>query len=137
MPNIQLKRLGKRKMIEQAWSLDGLSIHVLRDLVTAFVTREVARYNSEVDNPTHIAYLLPAEIQVQGESGKIGFGDQAKRSVVNLEEAIDAALLAHTDGLYAVFIDEGEIQHLDDAVELREDTTIAIIRLTFLAGRMC
>ena len=64
---------------------------------------------SDFPPPSPILYLLPSEIQAQGERGKIGFGDKLNPSTANLEAALEATCLTHSDGLYAVFINEQEL----------------------------
>jgi hypothetical protein len=81
-------------------------------------------------------FLNPQQIQEQAEQGKIAFGEIHNLTLIDIDKAISTALLAHKDGLYVIFVDGTEIKQLTDPVEINEKSEIAIIRLTFLVGRL-
>ena len=83
-----------------------------------------------------MAFLSPQQIQEQVEFDKISLGDLDNLQPAVVEKAVEAALLAHQDGLFVVFIDGIEVKDLQAAIQLRQDTELVFIRLTFLAGRL-
>lgn len=133
----------------------------LAELIEALVRHEVARYLAlpvatvgavgQVDSLTDEGAGEPMTpmgedyLAVLWHTGKIGFGtrrqqvfgtdcDSQEAKDKLTQEAIDTALLAFTDGLYAVFVDDAEISQLDTPVTLRPESTLVLLRLTFLAG---
>lgn len=53
---------------------------------------------------------------------------------VDVEEAIGVALQAFEDGLYLVIVDGEEKRSLDAQVFVKEDSSVAFVRLVMLAG---
>ncbi|MDR2270890.1 MAG: hypothetical protein LBF27_08295 [Sphingobacterium sp.] len=132
---IQLKRLGKKKIHHIPFELSS-EPKTLHAFITACVTEEVENYNQRRQNIELAAFLNPQQIQEQTEQGKITFGEIQNFTFIDVDKAISTALLAHKDGLYVVFVNGTEIKQLTDPIEIDEKSEIAIIRLTFLAGRM-
>lgn len=132
---LQLKRLGKKRVIAVPYELEVIP-GTLTELIKACVVAEVTKYNQRREEVRLLAFLSPQQIQEQAEYGKISFGDLDNLQPAAVEKALNTALLAHQDGLFAVFIDGKEIKELDAPIRLRQDTEVAFIRLTFLAGRL-
>ena len=130
---IQLKRLGKKKIKQVPISLDSTPEN-LKELISACVRSEVKRYNEKREGVQVISFLTPVEIQEQGESGKVSFGDQANTTLAQEEIAVENALLAYKDGLYLVFINDDEITAIDAPIKLSEESVVSFIRMTFLSG---
>lgn len=130
---IQLKRIGKKKVKSIPFQLIR-NPNTLDDLIKACVESEVARYNKDRKEVELIGFLSPSEIQNQSKKGKIGFGDKNNLTLAEVNTAIDNALLAFKDGLFAVFIDDEPIEELNTKISIQEETTIAFLRLTFLSG---
>ena len=130
---IQLKRLGKKKIKTLDIVLDSTP-KTLKELIEACVRHEVIKYNEKREGVTILSFLNAAEIQDQSETGKIGFGDVANKTLAQEETAIENALLAHKDGLYLVFVDDDEKTDLDSPLALSEESVVSFIRMTFLSG---
>ncbi len=61
-------------------------------------------------------------------------GEKENRTLADLDTALETALLAFTDGLFTVFINDEEVKTLDTPLTIEADTIITFIRLTFLVG---
>ncbi|MBL3656147.1 hypothetical protein [Fulvivirga sediminis] len=108
----------------------------LRDLISAIVTQQVEAFNQRKSENNIVPYLLQQDIDSQKELGKVGFNDSYNNELANVEEAIANALLSFEDGVYCIFIDEQQVEHLNDVVNISEDSLLYFIRLTFLSGSM-
>ncbi|SEC77273.1 hypothetical protein SAMN04489761_3534 [Tenacibaculum sp. MAR_2009_124] len=134
---IQVKQLGKRKPIIENKMLDvpdlysGTSLQIFLETI---VKQQVMAFNSRVENPEVINFLLPKELETMVLEGKVGFKDTYNFEVAKVKEAQEVALLAFKDGLYKVFLDNNELEDLEDIIEFTEENTFTFIRLTFLAG---
>ena len=132
---IQVKKLGKR--IQTVGSIPyelETCPATLRELIACMVNQGVEGYNERLRSGAQNKALSEAEIQDMSQVGKIAFGIPFGEREANPQKAVDAALLAFTDGLYRFYINELEITELDTPVHLCEDDTIAIIRLVMLTG---
>ena len=130
---IRLKRLGKKKVHTTNISITG-TINTLQDLITACVKSEVNRFNKEREHNHLLPFLTPSEIQEQSKTGKISFGDIHNLDKASFEQSIEIALQGYKDGQFLVFIDDQEIQSLDNPIILSPDSTITFLRMTFLTG---
>jgi hypothetical protein len=132
---IQVKKLGKRIQTVGSipYELDACPA-TLRELIACMVNQGVEGYNERLRSGEQNKALSEAEIQDMSQVGKVAFGIPFGEREANPQKAVDAALLAFTDGLYRFYINEMEITELDTPVHLCEDDTIAIIRLVMLTG---
>jgi hypothetical protein len=132
---IQIKKLGKRIQTVGSipYELDACPA-TLRELIACMVNQGVEGYNERLRSGAQNKALSEAEIQDMSQVGKVAFGIPFGEREANPQKAVDAALLAFTDGLYRFYINELEITELDTPVHLCEDDTIAIIRLVMLTG---
>lgn len=132
---IQVKKLGKR--IQTVGSIPyelETRPATLRELIVCMVTRGASEYNERLHSGEQRKALSETDIRDMSQVGKIAFGIPFGEKEADPQKAVDAALLAFTDGLYRFFIDEQEITDLDAPLRLSEGDTIAIIRLTMLTG---
>ena len=132
---IQVKKLGKR--IQTVGSIPyelETCPATLRELIACMVNQGVEGYNERLRSGEQNKALSETEIQDMSQVGKVAFGIPFGEREANPQKAVDAALLAFTDGLYRFYINELEITELDTPVHLCEDDTIAIIRLVMLTG---
>ena len=106
----------------------------LKKLIEAVVTQQVEAFNARKSEKNLIKYLQKSEIDTQKESGKIGFNDSYNDTKADVNAAIDNALLAFEDGIYCVFVDEEQVEKLEEQIQITESSTLYFIRLTFLAG---
>lgn len=130
---IQLKRLGKKKILRQKVNLIG-NIKTLEDLITQLVTHIVNSFNKEIETNKVLSFLSPSEIQNQSITGKIGFGEIENITKANINSSIENALQAFEDGIFVVFIDDDEVKTLKEPLAIKESSSITFIRMTFLTG---
>ena len=135
------KSLGSRRKLFADFSIpiqpqwlgdDGVT---LRDLITATVTEQVAAYEKRQADRQFIRALTAKDISEGIQKGKIDSGGSEIEPVkIDGSAALATALEAFSDGLYLVSVDGEEKKDLDAQLFLAEDSTIAFIRLTLLAG---
>ncbi|WP_272023046.1 hypothetical protein [Olleya namhaensis] len=130
---LQLKRLGKKKVKEVPFTLDHTPKN-LEELLIACVKNQVDAFNTKRTTVNVIGFLTPRQIQEQAQSGKVDFGEITNTNLANQQQAIDNVLIAFTDGLFVVFVDDQEITDLKAPLQLTSESVIAFIRLTFLVG---
>jgi hypothetical protein len=132
---VNIKQLGRRRdvlaPIEYALPQKPKT---LRELLHLLVAHEVSGYNKA----PAVRIFSEADLKSQSQAnGRIVFAPQSEeRSTVDINEAETLAIQCFEDGLYRVFINDCEITELDKAINLNENTTVTILRLTMLAGRM-
>ncbi|MEC0129020.1 hypothetical protein [Paenibacillus pabuli] len=134
---ITVKSLGKRKPIlaKQAAELPETT-DTLRQLIRSIVAQQIKALQDRKNDAEWLAYLMPEDIQEQGTAGKVGFGTIYNEEIPNVEGAMDTAVTAYEDGLFKVFLNDEELQGLDEPLILREDDNVVFIRFTMLAGRL-
>ena len=106
----------------------------LKIFLKAVVKQQVEEFNAKPTEKNLLPFLSKDEIEQKAEGGKIGFGSIYNENKANLKAAQETALQAFEDGMFAVFVNDNEIQKLDKVVSLDDETVITFIRLTFLAG---
>ncbi|NSL86328.1 hypothetical protein ECE50_005785 [Chitinophaga sp. Mgbs1] len=134
---INARQAGRKHALieKQTIAIDDLPGNPsLRALLTAVVKQQVTAYNDKPAEKQLLPFLSDQQITGQADHGKVGFGTIYNENKANLLKAQETALQAYEDGLFAVFADEEELQHLDATFKLTPQTVITFIRLTFLAG---
>ncbi|HBU84452.1 MULTISPECIES: hypothetical protein [Paenibacillus] len=134
---ITVKSLGKRKpaLAKQAAELPETT-DTLRQLIKNMVAQQLKALQDKNNEAEWLAYLMPEDIQEQGEAGKVGFGAIYNEGVPDIEGAMDTAITAYEDGLFKVFLNDEELQGLDEPLIIQEDDNVVFIRFTMLAGRL-
>lgn len=106
----------------------------LRDLITRIVHREVDGFDRRQKARELVRVLSSREIEVRAASGRVDPGGRPAGKCVNVDDAVTAVMTAFEDGLFLVLLDDIEQKDLDVAVHLTDDSRLAFVRLTFLAG---
>lgn len=134
---ITVKSIGKRKnhLDRKEWQLTEAP-ETLKAFLTDLVTINVKEFNERQTDVPFVFYLTKSEVELQAASGKVGFGTIYNERKADAEEATHAALLAFEDGLYKMFINDNEVESLEESLALQEGDDIALIRFTLLAGRL-
>ncbi|MET1171774.1 hypothetical protein [Paenibacillus amylolyticus] len=134
---ITVKSLGKRKPVlaKQAAELPETT-HTLRQLIENMVAVQVKAHQDKKQQAELFAYLMPDDIGAQGAVGKVGFGAVYNEGVPDLEVAMETAITAYEDGLYKVFLNDEELQELDESLVVKDGDNVVFIRFTMLAGRL-
>ena len=132
---IKIKQLSKRRAIleKQLFEIQNLSEKAtLRDFITAVVTQQVEAYNAKKHEQNVLPFLTSEQIEDGAAVGKVGFGAIYSEEKANVEKAIANAILAFEDGLYKIFINDNEIQNIDNEVFVNKESVVMFLRLILL-----
>ncbi|EHS59089.1 hypothetical protein [Paenibacillus sp. Aloe-11] len=132
---VTVKSLGKRKpaLVRKEMELSPVP-QTLRELIAATVALNIQRLQEKQDSVALIPFLTGEEIQMQGETGKVGFGSIYNDAIPNIKDAVDTAMQAFEDGLYRVFVRDEEVAEPDVPLLLGDGDEIVFIRFIMLAG---
>ena len=135
---VNVKHIGKHRNAIEMRPYEIGAVHDIGELIDAFVTAEVTRFNARAETgETALRYLTRAEIADASTVGKVGFGVDYRGQVQSAAAAIANAHQCFTDGIYRIFVNGAELEGpLDTPVTLHENDEITFVRLTMLAGRM-
>ncbi|MCB2156572.1 hypothetical protein KQI84_16975 [bacterium] len=142
MPTVITRIPGRKASLVPNWNLrlphfrdrDDEPL-TLRCLLAGLVAQEVEAFHERQKDQRYVTVLSEDEIRESLAKGKVTSGGRdLPPPEVSEEEAIGVALQAFEDGMYLVLIDDEEKTNLDQQVHISEDSTITLIRLTFLAG---
>ena len=126
---VNVKRIGKRRNAIETRPYEIGAVHDIGELIDAFVTAEVTRFNARVETS--------AEIADASTVGKVGFGVDYRGQVQSAAAAIENARQSFEDGIYRIFVNGEELgETCDTPLTLNGNDEITFIRLTMLAGRM-
>lgn len=133
---VNVKQLGKKRAIGQSLIeiADLPQNATLQNLIINVVKQQVTAFNQRKKQPNLLPFLSKENIEQQSEKGKIDFNDSYNKQQADEQNAIDNALLSFKDGIYCVFIDDEQIESLNQNITINTNTVITFVRLTFLAG---
>lgn len=142
MPTVEARTLGRKRALVPAWSIPvpdiagpgGDGTPRLLDLIEHVVRAEVAGYRERAEARLFLRCLSAEEIAEGASRGKVEAGGRETQLDVDADVAVATALQAFEDGMYLVLVDGAEQKRLDVPLALEDDTTVAFVRLTFLAG---
>ncbi len=123
------------KSLSKTRNLDYVDYNVLennvtlKDLIINLCNIEIHKYENK-----KLKTLSQDDINNMVNTGKISFGFKYREDTIDKVEAYKNALLSFEDGLYRVFINGEEVESLDKHINLKENDTLAIIRLTMMTG---
>jgi hypothetical protein len=134
---VAVKSLIKRKnyIINKELEL-SVTPRTLRELIIEIVKLNVEEFNNKKTEMNYINYLTEDSIKLQSTTGKIGFNTKYNDKIADIETSINNAIQGFEDGLYKIFINEEEIENLDNEIYLNNGDMVVFIKLTMLAGRM-
>ncbi|GAA0178924.1 hypothetical protein SH2C18_18920 [Clostridium sediminicola] len=132
-----VKQLGKKNnfITKQEIEIND-DIYTLKDFITHIVLDNVNKYNEKQRENQILDYLSDKVIVENSKVGKINFGFCYNEKKAKQKQAIETALLAFNDGIYRVFINDEEIEDIEESIYLKEDDNITFVRLVMLAGRL-
>lgn len=105
-----------------------------RDLIESVVRSEVTAYAARAEERTLVRVLTERELADGVATGVIRSGDADPVAPIDVDRAVDTALLAFDDGLYQLHVDDVEIESLNTEVVLTDRTPVMFLRLVALAG---
>ncbi len=131
-----LKSLGKKK----AFIKDvGIDIDIpantsIKELLLKVVSQQVKAFNERKGDSNLLVYLNEDMLNQVSKTGSVKFNEQYNAIQADEEKAKEAVLLAFEDGLIALFINDNQMEDVNQTITLKENDSITFIRLTFLAG---
>lgn len=127
---------NKRSIVRRQIELRELgSEPTLESLISAIVAVEVALFEQRQEKRSLVRLLTEPELQEAAKIGKVVTGPATTSgSQVEVDEAVEVALLGFRDGLYIVLIDDEEATDLGVPVHVGESSSVMFIRLVALAG---
>ena len=132
--NVAGKVVGRKKPFD-SYPLPLLEPYTdLRGLLEGVIKHEVEGFNTHQQAQQTLRLLTEADLSTLEQTGKATSGLREFKQFVEVERALEVALQAFEDGLYFVFIDDAQIEKLEQTLELREDSQILFLRLTALVG---
>ena len=131
---IETKIVGRRTPFERRPTSLPDGPQTLRSLLTALVRQEVAAYHERQESVGMLRVLTERDLSDGATTGRISVVPQERSGTVTFEDATQTALQAYGDGLYYVFVDDEQIEGLDQVLTLKSDSTLLFLRLTALAG---
>lgn len=111
-----------------------VDIGSLRDLLVLLVRHELAAYERRRAVSKTLRVLTPADLACGVDTGTYGQEPRAVAAPPPESQAIERALEAFGDGLFFVFIDDVQVEELDNPIAVRPDSTLRLVRLVALAG---
>ena len=135
------KVLGRRRPVFTDWPVplpkntggEGSSL-TLRDLIICVVRHEAGAFKDRQETRRLQKILSPADIRQGLDQGKVTMGDSALDQPIDIEAAVEIALMGFIDGLYYVFLDDVQQENLDERVYLKPNSRLTFLRLVALAG---
>lgn len=134
---VTVKEAGKKraKISNRELSINS-KISTLKDLITEIVINEVNKLNNKGFEEQIFKFLENSEIEDKAYIGKVSFSEKHNENKQDLHKAVDNAIQSFEDGIYRVFINDEEIEKLNDGLNLKEGDNLAFIKLTMLSGRL-
>ncbi|SFN59128.1 hypothetical protein SAMN05421594_3431 [Chryseobacterium oleae] len=137
---VTVKQLGRKHPVLSEQKLEiryDDSRISLEDLLKLIVQQQVEAFNAQSFELEDTDYTkIPSEnyLNILTDTGKAGFGSIYNEKKANLQKAQENATQAFEDGMFAVFYNDGQLEHLSETIDLGLEHTFTFIRLTFLAG---
>lgn len=131
---VETKMVGRRTPFERLPVELSDGPYTLEGLLAQLVQREVADYRERQDRVGLLNILTEPELKAGAAAGRVAAAPQARSGSVDVQDATRVALQAFGDGLYYVFLDDVQIESLEQPLTLRPDSTLLLLRLTALAG---
>ena len=110
---------------------DGVT---LRELLKHLVSLEVEAFQEGQERQQLFRVLSAEEIETGKAAGRISPEGKTEKQTVDAQDAVQIAWQAFEDGLFFVIVDGEQIEALDEAVHLQENSSMKFVRLVALAG---
>ena len=134
---VESKAIGQKGPASSVWEvqiIESAKPLLLRDLITSIVRGEVDACNRK-NHPFRLSSVLSLQDIEEGQAaGKVSFGFSSRIPIINPEEAIDKALKGFIGGHYYVFVNDLQIENLQDEVNIEKNSKVVFIKLTPLIG---
>jgi hypothetical protein len=132
-----IKQLGKKRAFIEAQPIEiagNYGQYTLREVLSRVVSQQVETFNQKRSEKSLFNFLQESDIQEAAQNGRVRFGAIYNETQADVEKAIETVLLAFEDGLIAVFVDDEQIDLINQTIDITPQSTFTFVRLTFLAG---
>lgn len=121
--------------VPEDWPAGGESVS-LRALLRHLVLLEVEAFQERQEERQLFRILTADQIAAGQARGRIDPEGKRDRGLADVrsEQAVETAVLAFEDGLFFVFIDDKQIEELEEPVHLGQNSRMLFVRLVALAG---
>ncbi|GKX27785.1 hypothetical protein SH1V18_02650 [Vallitalea longa] len=129
---VVIKAIGKTRGFNKLEvEVEDKDIENVPALISFFVNREIERYEAN-----EFKVLSQEDINQMVDSGKVSFGFKYREhDRVDRNEAVAIALQAFVDELFVMFINDEQVERLEDKLIINDGDEISFVRLTMLSGR--
>ena len=134
---VEAKTIGQKNPSDISWEvfIDQVQVkYTLRELITSVVQEEVNSYNQKYHQNRLSPVLTFDDIEQGKADGKIGFSGKSSYPIIDSQKEIEKAVKAFRIGQYYLFVDDVQVNDLDDEVVLKSNSKVAFLRLTPLRG---
>jgi hypothetical protein len=132
-----IKQLGKKRAFIDSQSIEiagNYGQYSLKEVLSRIVSQQVETFNQKRSEKSLFNFLQETDIQDQAAKGRVRFGAVYNETQADVEKAIETVLLAFEDGIIAVFVDDEQIDLINQPIQVSQNSTFTFVRLTFLAG---
>ncbi|MDM1554291.1 hypothetical protein PYS58_13395 [Chryseobacterium indologenes] len=137
---VTVKQLGRKYPVlsEQIIGIDYEDSNILlENLLKLIVQQQVLEFNAQSFEPEDKNDAkVPTDhyLNILTDTGKVGFGSIYNLKKADVQKAQENVIQAFEDGIFAVFYNDDQLEHLNQTIDLSLKHTFTFIRLTFLAG---
>ena len=114
---VRMRKLGKKNRDALAPVTYELLTkpETVRELIIELTKQGVASYNAREDKGQIVPHLTKQEIEDKASAGKVAFGLRGGNAA-DPDAAVENALQCFEDGIFRVFADDVELEHLEQAI---------------------
>lgn len=131
---VEARVVGGRDRLEDTSVPVEAGVHPLGTLLQALVREELAAFDRRQREQSMLRVLTPADLVRGVETGRYAAEARQRQQAPTFEDAWARAREAFEDDLYVVFLDEHQVESLDEPVLVADDTRLRLVRLVALAG---
>jgi hypothetical protein len=135
---LEARQIGRKNALVPSWNLELTDLPnplTLKTLLERIVRSEVEKYNQRQSDAKFVRALTQTDLESAAETGKISLGGrETEAQHADASEAIKTAMLAFKDGLYYVFLNDEQLESLDEKIEVKSGMSLLFLRLVALAG---
>ncbi|WP_347217747.1 hypothetical protein [Chryseobacterium sp.] len=137
---VTVKQLGRKHPVlsEQKIEINYEdSVISLENLLKLIVQQQVEEFNAksfELEDEDSAKIPIDNYLNILTDTGKVGFGSIYNLKIANVQKAQDNVIQTFEDGMFAVFYNDEQFEHLEQTIDLSLQHTFTFIRLTFLVG---
>lgn len=131
---VEARVVGGRDAIEDTHVPVEPGLHRLGSLLQALVRAELAGFEQRQRERSVLRVLTPADLVRGVDTGKYAAETRPRQQAPSYDDAWARAREAFLDGLYVVFLDERQVEDLDQTLLVDADTRLRVVRLVALAG---